>query len=78
MKAVSHEPAGAELLDVGAVGQMLDCSARHVYRLADGGRMPSPVKLNSLVRWRRSEIESWIAGGCKPIRDANAKGGHRQ
>lgn len=77
MKAVSHGPAAAELLDVGAVGQLLGCSARHVYRLADGGRMPSPVKLNSLVRWRRAEIDAWIASGCKPIRDVNQKGGQR-
>jgi excisionase family DNA binding protein len=56
------------LLDVRAVAQMLDCSARHVYRLADAGRMPPPLKLGALVRWRRQTVEEWISGGCKPVR----------
>ena len=55
----------AELLDVRAVSELLgSCSTRHVYRLADAGRMPRPIKLGSLVRWRRSELESWINSGC--------------
>jgi excisionase family DNA binding protein len=58
------------LLDVRAVAEMLRCSPRHVYRLADAGRMPPPLKLGALVRWSRQSIEDWIAGGCKPIRQA--------
>jgi excisionase family DNA binding protein len=52
------------LLTVHEVARMLKCSARTVYRLADGGHMPRPVKLNTLVRWSRSAVESWIAAGC--------------
>jgi excisionase family DNA binding protein len=52
------------LLDVQAVAAMLDCSARHVYRLSDAGRMPAPVRVGSLVRWRRSDIDAWLAAGC--------------
>lgn len=59
----------AELLDVRAVGALLgDCSIRHVYRLADSGRMPRPVKLGNLVRWRRTELERWISEGCPPVK----------
>jgi excisionase family DNA binding protein len=58
------------LLDVQAVAQLLACSTRHVYRLSDGGRMPPPVRLGTLVRWRREAIEEWITGGCKPCRTA--------
>ena len=55
----------AVLLDVRAVSELLgSCSTRHVYRLADAGRMPRPVKLGSLVRWRRAELEAWINAGC--------------
>jgi len=61
------EIARAELLDVGAVAAMLDCSRRHVYRLCDAGKMPLPVKLGQLVRWRRAELIAWLDGGCKPI-----------
>jgi excisionase family DNA binding protein len=64
------EPSAAQLLDVQAVAQLLNCSTRHVYRLADAGRMPAPVKLGALVRWRRQDLASWLAGGCRPCRTA--------
>lgn len=58
----------AALIDVKAVAKILSCSTRHVYRLADGGRMPAPRKLGALVRWSRSEIEEWLNGGCPQVR----------
>ncbi len=59
----------AELVDVRAVAALLGgCSTRHIRRLADAGRMPQPVKLGSLVRWRRTDVMDWIEGGCQPIR----------
>ncbi len=55
----------AELLDVRAVAALLGgCSIRHIFRLADAGRMPRPIKLGSLVRWRRAELQAWIGAGC--------------
>jgi excisionase family DNA binding protein len=53
---------------VQAVARLLDCSTRHVYRLADTGRMPPPVRLGALVRWRRQDLDAWLASGCKPCR----------
>ena len=71
-RTVGTEPrpaVSAELLDVRAVASLLGgCSTRHVYRLADTGRMPRPIRLGTLVRWRRAEVMSWIDGGCQPIR----------
>ena len=59
----------ATLLDVQQVATLLCCSTRHVYRLADRGAMPRPVKLGDvLVRWSRVEIESWVSDGCRPLR----------
>lgn len=66
----SAENPPAELLDVRTVAAMLDCSPRHVYRLADSGRMPGPVRIGCLVRWPRRSIREWIEGGCQPIRRA--------
>lgn len=60
--------APAELLDVQAVAKLLDCSPRHVYRLADAGRMPKPLKVGALVRWRRVDVTQWVADGCPPVR----------
>ncbi len=70
MMATAPEPSAAQLLDVRAVAALLGCSARHVYRLADAGHMPPPVRLGALVRWPRQTIEDWIAAGCKPCRTA--------
>ncbi len=61
-------PEEVRLLDVNAVAQFLSCSTRHVYRLADSGRMPRPRKLGALVRWDRQELEKWLAGGCPSCR----------
>jgi len=65
----------AALLDVRAVAALLDCSPRHIYRLADAGRLPRPVRLGALVRWHRSELADWLADGCPAIR--TARGGRR-
>jgi excisionase family DNA binding protein len=56
------------LLDVRAVAALLDCSTRHVYRLADAARLPAPVHLGALVRWRRRDLLEWLADGCRPLR----------
>ena len=64
----------AELLDVKAVASLLGgCSTRHVIRLADAGRMPRPIKLGALIRWRRAELEAWIAAGCPGQRLGGAR-----
>lgn len=58
----------SELLDVRAVAHLLNCSSRHVYRLSDAGKMPSPRHIGALVRWSRTEIMNWIADGCPAVR----------
>jgi excisionase family DNA binding protein len=62
-------PAAA-LLDVRAVAALCTCSVRHVYRMADAGRMPAPVRLGALVRWRRQDLLDWLAAGCPLVRRA--------
>lgn len=57
----------ARLVDVAQVAAMLNVSGRHVYRLADGGRMPPPVKLGGAVRWDREVIARWIDAGCPAV-----------
>jgi excisionase family DNA binding protein len=61
------------MLSVDDVGALLACSARHVYRLADMGRMPGPVKLGALVRWSRTAILDWIAQGCPNCRNGGGR-----
>ena len=56
------------LLSVGQVAGLLNCSVRHIFRMADGGRMPSPLRLGACVRWPRSSIEGWVEAGCPSCR----------
>ncbi len=60
------------LLDVKSLAAILGCSTRHIYRLSDAGRMPAPLHIGFLVRWRREDIETWIANDCRPVRTALA------
>jgi excisionase family DNA binding protein len=55
------EPA---MIDAKGVARMLGCSSRHVARLAENGRLPSPVKIGRLVRWPRQTLLDWISAGC--------------
>jgi excisionase family DNA binding protein len=56
----------AVMLTVADVAAMLACSTKTVYRLVDRGAIPRPVRLGGLLRWRRVQIEQWIADGCMP------------
>ncbi len=58
------------LIDVNDVAALLKCSARHIWRLADAGKMPRPYKIGALCRWDRSSIEQWVADGCPNCRKA--------
>jgi predicted DNA-binding transcriptional regulator AlpA len=67
-------PPSRRLLDAKQVGALLGCSWRHVLRLADRGAMPPGVKLGALRRWDADKLEAWIAGGCRPVRQAGRGG----
>lgn len=62
----------ADWLDVGDLARRFKSSDRHVFRLADSGRMPWGVKLGQLRRWSRREIEEWEANGCQPVQQRGA------
>ena len=68
---MKNRESKAALLDVKQVAAILNCSQRHVFRLAVAGAMPKPRKLGTLVRWNCSQLETWIADGC-PASDAEA------
>jgi excisionase family DNA binding protein len=72
LRATATLPASlaSALLDVQDVADALKCSRRHIYRMSDSGRMPTPIKLGALVRWNRDILMRWIADGCPPVRRA--------
>lgn len=68
VRARNDQPIDPLMLTVDGVASLLACSPRTVYRLADSGRMPPPVRLGSLVRWSRQAIDAWVVAGCPNCR----------
>jgi predicted DNA-binding transcriptional regulator AlpA len=46
------------------VAKALQVSERHLWRLAQAGQIPPPVRLGHLVRWSADVIRAWITAGC--------------
>ena len=75
MPTVSTAGPSTGMIDVDAVATLCDCSPRHVRRMADSGAMPRPIHLGRLVRWRRADVDQWLAAGCpscRPTKKARA------
>lgn len=68
-KAISSDTVVKEVLNKREVAERYcgGCSPRHIERLATRRLMPAPVRIGGLVRWRRADLEAWLAGGCKPL-----------
>ncbi len=58
------------LLKVKELSAALGISERQVWRLRSAGLIPTPVNVGGAVRWRESDIEKWIANGCRPLKAA--------
>ncbi len=39
---------------------MFGISLRQVYRMATSEGMPKPLRIGSVLRWNRGEIDAWI------------------
>jgi predicted DNA-binding transcriptional regulator AlpA len=62
--ALFVEPALVD--DVGA-GQVLGVSRATIQRLRATGRLPEPIRLGRLVRWRVAELRAFAAAGCPSV-----------
>lgn len=56
------------LFTVDELAKIINCSPRHVRRMADAGDMPQPRHLGRLVRWDALEIQTWLDNGCPKVR----------
>ncbi len=59
------EDAGL-MIDTKLLAKLLNISQRHVNRLQDLKKLPAPVYLGHLKRWRLAEILEWIEADCPP------------
>lgn len=53
-----------DLIDVDEVARMCGIGKTLCKKLYSMAMTPEPIKLGRLVRWRRSDIYSWIEAGC--------------
>jgi excisionase family DNA binding protein len=50
------------------IAGMLQCSERHVWRLADANKIPGKLRIGRLVRFSRQLVDAWLAGQASPTR----------
>lgn len=55
---------GPLAVDAIQLAALLGLSVRTVRRLDASGKLPCSVRIGGAVRWRRDEIEAWLAAGC--------------
>lgn len=53
-----------ELLTTAQAARLCGMGERTLWRHSRSGAAPAPVKIGGAVRYRRSELASWIAAGC--------------
>jgi predicted DNA-binding transcriptional regulator AlpA len=53
------------LITAAELAEMLNVSLRTLWRWRSGRKVPEPVQLGGVVRWRLDEIRKWIADGCQ-------------
>lgn len=53
--------AGGRLVDTKQAAAMLGCSSKHVRNLVDRGEFLPPIRIGNLLRWRATDIDSWLA-----------------
>ncbi|KAA5545102.1 helix-turn-helix domain-containing protein [Roseiconus nitratireducens] len=58
-----------ELITPQLVARLLGVSTKSVRRLAAAGKMPPPIRVGRLLRWRAGAIHEWIDAGCPAERD---------
>lgn len=66
VEAATPQMSEAMLLTGVQVARMLQISIRSLYRLRSGKRLPPSLRIGGLTRWRRTDIETWVAAGCPP------------
>ena len=58
-----------EMVNADTAAAMVGVSPRSWWRFVSTGRAPRPVRLGACVRWRLSDLRSWIGEGCQAVTD---------
>ena len=60
------------LIDIRQLAALLGRSVPSLERDQAAGRLPAPVRIGSSKKWRRADIEAWVAADC-PVRTPTRK-----
>ena len=52
------------MVDVKEAARLCCFSESMIYKLKRAGKMPPPIKIGALMRWKRRELLEWIEAGC--------------
>jgi predicted DNA-binding transcriptional regulator AlpA len=52
------------LTGIKGLARMLGRSERALWRDHSAGRLPRPIALGGMTKWRVTEIREWVAAGC--------------
>lgn len=55
------------LIPAEQLAAMLNISTRTLWRKLSAKKIPEPVRIGGLPRWRLDQVRQWIAQGC-PVR----------
>jgi excisionase family DNA binding protein len=61
--ASERSARSSELLDAHELAATLKVDVRTARRLARSGAIPSALRIGSALRWRRADIDAWLANG---------------
>ena len=59
-----HASEPDRLIDTEETADRLRVSVRTLQRLTSAGQCPAPIRVGRCLRWRSSDLDSWIAAGC--------------
>ena len=68
--AAEPAAAGPLLWDISDLQRETGFSERKLWSLRAAGSMPQPLRVGRSVRWRRADIEAWVAAGCPDLSKA--------
>jgi predicted DNA-binding transcriptional regulator AlpA len=63
LERVAERQRSLELLDAREVGAWLGIAAKSVGGLVRSGRLAAPLMVGKHRRWRRSDVDAFVAGG---------------
>jgi len=66
------------LLSARTLAQRLAVSVRTLWRLRSSGKLPEPVHLGGAVRWRKADIDAWVAAGCPDLQPQTSAAASRR